>query len=171
MHCQEWDHISIKSPCQHLIPLPSCLPKDLPYKAAAALAVDLPINNWGITDVCIDDLIPVCPDIRQNVDRASSIITLSLHILGRDVSVVEPLPCDNLLSDVKVSMEGGMAEIQIILGWCINTRTLIIFLLSENFEEWSNDIQQLLLQDSAKTKQLETLDGRLNHVAHIMSQM
>ena len=101
----------MKSPSQHLIPPPQHLPDHIPFKEALDLAVDIPVNDKGITDIYIDDLIPVCPDFTDNVEWASAAVPLSLHIIGREVSSSEPIARDNLLSEEKVIAEGGMTEL------------------------------------------------------------
>jgi len=63
LQCKEWDHTLVQSPSQHLIPGPTMLPDNVPFAKAAESAVELPLNNRGITDVYKDDVIPVCPDI------------------------------------------------------------------------------------------------------------
>jgi len=81
----------------------------------------------------------------------------------------EPLPRDNLLSETKANAEGGMSEAQIVLGWKINTCTLIISLPDKKFEDWLHDLEYLINVTSATTKKLEMMDGHLNHVGHIIS--
>ena len=120
-------------------PSPKHLPDNVPFTGALDLAIKVPVNDTGITDVYIDNLIPVCPNLGRNDDRASAAGPLSLHILGREVSTNEPITCNNL-SEEKATAEGGISEIQTVLGWVINTRSLTISLADKMFMEWSNDI-------------------------------
>ena len=70
LHCDQWNFCEMKSPSQHLIPPPCCLPDNIPFKEALDLAVEIPVNDRGITDVYIGSLIPVCLDLEDNVEWA-----------------------------------------------------------------------------------------------------
>jgi hypothetical protein len=45
-----------------------------------------------------------------------------------------------LLSPSKLQAEGAPAEIQIVLGWTINTRNLLLSLPADKFKAWSDDL-------------------------------
>jgi hypothetical protein len=51
------------------------------------------------------------------------------------------------------------AECQIILGWIIDTRQLIIALPRNKFVAWTNTIKTLLNTEKITNKELETLIG------------
>ena len=162
-----WDEVT-KSTFDSSSTLPS---RSCTFKEALDLAVNIPVNDKGITDVYIDDLIPVCPDSADNIEWASAAVPLILHIIGREVSSSEPFARDNLLSEEKAIVEGGMSEIQTVLGWVINTSSLTIGLTDKKFTEWSNDIKHTLLCSYICMQPLEILKGHLNHVANIMQAM
>jgi hypothetical protein len=58
----------------------------------------------------------------------------------------EPVPRRPLLSPSKVAAEGAPAEIQIVLGWEMNTRRLLIGLPNDKFVAWIGDITDTLTQ-------------------------
>jgi len=44
------------------------LPDNIPFKKPMDLDVHLPNNDKGIVNIFIDDSIPVCPDLDDNVE-------------------------------------------------------------------------------------------------------
>jgi hypothetical protein len=62
----------------------------------------------------------------------------------------------------KLEAEGGPKESQIILGWEVDTRRLLIKLPSEKYKAWSNDLRQFQTQKRTKHSDLESMIGRLN---------
>jgi hypothetical protein len=69
-----------------------------------------------------------------------------------------------LLSVPKLIAEGTPSKEQIVLGWLLNTRLLLILLPLDKFEAWSSDIQAILLTIRTTYSKLESTLGRLNHV-------
>jgi hypothetical protein len=59
-------------------------------------------------------------------------------------------------------------EVQIVLGWRIDTRRLEISLPDNKYQAWTGDVQQLIREGRCGLKELETLVGRLNHASYIM---
>jgi hypothetical protein len=55
-----------------------------------------------------------------------------MHLLGRPVAPDKTLPRPDFVSWSKFDAEGTLAEIQPILGWCYNTRTMILCLPMKN---------------------------------------
>jgi hypothetical protein len=70
---------------------------------------------------------------------------------------MEPITCRNAISDVKVDAEGALTEVQIVLGWSLNTCPLLITLPLNKF-------------DTVKTifGDLDTIVGRLNYASHVI---
>jgi hypothetical protein len=66
--------------------------------------------------------------------------------------------------------EGTPTETLNVLGWKINTRTMTISLPKEKFEKYARQVNENLLQPkkSRERKELESLVGRLQHVASIL---
>ena len=62
---------------------------------------------------------------------------------------------------------------QIVLGWLINTRLLIICLPPDKFRAWSNDIRSVLGAQTANccnisASALDSLIGRLTHASFVV---
>jgi hypothetical protein len=60
-----------------------------------------------------------------------------------------------------------MEESKIILGWLVNTRSLVIKLPQDKHQKWTNDISTILSQPRVNKKQLESIIGRLKHTSTI----
>ena len=71
------------------------------------------------------------------------------------------------MSIPKLIAEGRPEEVQIVLGWRLNTRLLEISLPTNKYLAWSEDVRQLRATGQCQVKELETLVGRLNHTAYI----
>ncbi|KAI2490833.1 hypothetical protein MHU86_23743 [Fragilaria crotonensis] len=81
---------------------------------------------------------------------------------------VEPIPRRPILSIPKLIAEGRPEEVQIVLGWRLNTRLLEISLPTDKYLAWSEDVRKLRADGHCQVKELETLVGRLNHTAYII---
>lgn len=65
--------------------------------------------------------------------------------------------------------EGTPAEIQIVLGWLLNTRQLLVSLpAADKFIAWANDVHEIIDRRTVRKDELDSLIGRLNHAAAIM---
>ena len=73
----------------------------------------------------------------------------------RPVQADEPLPRDAMLAIEKALAEGALAEIQVVLGWLIDTHWLLISLSPEKFNWWIAELNAAL--DTAQS------NGRLRH--------
>jgi hypothetical protein len=76
-----------------------------------------------------------------------------------------------LISSKKLQAEGKLSEIKIILGWEINTRSLLISLPEYKAYSWLRDIESIIESGRSNYKFLESLLGRLNHIACILAPM
>jgi hypothetical protein len=168
IQCNAWDHKTLKSPLQELLPAPLRTDSDAPFAAAKPMAVTMPQNDRGIVDVYLDDLPPVCVDINDNAERCAAAVPLAIHIMGRPVEPSEPIPRDELLSIKKTLGEGQMAETRIVLGWSFNTRNLTIELPPEKHFNWLQDLDNHTSMRTVEVEKLDTTVGRLNHVGIIL---
>jgi hypothetical protein len=75
---------------------------------------------------------------------------------------------DPVLSLKKALAEGTATELLIVLGWLLDTRRLLIQLPSDKRRAWIRDIDALLKSKTASYKALNSLIGRLQHVAAIL---
>jgi hypothetical protein len=81
----------------------------------------------------------------------------------------EPIVRQPLLSPSKLEDEGAPAEVQIVLGWELNTRSLVLILPGYKFKAWTQDIVDALSSGTILFGDLELLIGRLNHAAYVIS--
>ena len=75
----------------------------------------------------------------------------------------------DVLSIPKLKAEGAPAEIQIVLGWKINTRTLTLSLSDNKLELRLPELRRLARQGRATFKEIESLVERLGHASYAVS--
>jgi hypothetical protein len=102
--------------------------REFPFAQSKELAVHLPINDLRKVDVFIDDNIAVTLDLGQNTTRVIRAIPLGIHSLSRPVDPMDDLPRIDIISEKKLQAEGTFEEVKVVLGWVINTRSLVISL-------------------------------------------
>jgi hypothetical protein len=78
------------------------------------------------------------------------------------------VPRRPIFSPKKQAAEGTLAELQIMLGWLLDTRRLLLSLPDNKFRAWSQDIQTVIDSGVVTTQDLETIVGRLNHASHVL---
>lgn len=122
-------------------------------------------------DIYIDDTIGVTPDLNNNTLRMNRVIPLAIRTLACPVNPSDMIPRKDIISMKKYAAEGRLEEVKKVLGWVLNTRSLKISLPSDKYKDWSGDISKMLLAKKSHHKHLETLIGRLNHVACIFPPM
>jgi hypothetical protein len=167
--CQEWDHESLRSPAQPKTPSPVLLPDEVPVAKAMPMAVCIPTKVTARSDSFIDDLIRVFLDTPLNREREPHAVPLAIHVTSRPhAGDAEPIKRREIVSNPKLVAEGGPAEDQLVLGWTLNTRTLLVILPHDKFEAWSSDLQVIITERKGTFGQLETTVGRLNHAAYIV---
>jgi hypothetical protein len=167
--CEEWDHETLRSPDQPETPSPSLLPDEVPIARAMPMAVQIPTNVTARSDSFIDDLIRVFLDTPWNRARQPHAVPLAIHVTSRPhAGDAEPIKRRELMSKPKLIAEGGPAEDQIVLGWTLNTRSLLVILPCDKFEAWSCDLKEIIDKRRSTFGQLETTIGRLNHAAYII---
>jgi hypothetical protein len=150
---------------------PLSLPDSVKFEQALPMAVKIPPNDLGKTDIYIDDTIGITPDIGENTSRVSKAIPLAIHSISRPLDTLDIIPRTDIISQKKYAAEGRMEETKMVLGWLLNSRSLSISLPSNKHQKWVADINLLINSDRVKHKHLETMIGHLNHVAGIHSPM
>jgi hypothetical protein len=169
--CTEWDPETLRSPAQPGNPEPIRLPESIPIVRARRMAVVLPMSKaGGRVDGFIDDLINVFADTPENCRRQPHVVPLAMHVTSRPHAgdAHEPIPRRPILSLPKLIAEGRPEEIQIVLGWRLDSRRLEISLPEDKYKAWAGDVRQLIRDGHCGAKELETLVGRLNHTSYIM---
>jgi hypothetical protein len=170
LRCQDWDPREFHSPLQKHVPPTIRLPSSIPFAPGLPLVVEIPPDDQGKVDCYLDDLISVIPDLNDNELRGASAVPLAIHLIGRPISDSEPIPRDPLISIKKLLAEGGLEEIQTVLGWILDTRRILILLPVDKFLAYSKQIQAVLAAKKASYDELDTLTGRLTHVGIIIPQ-
>ena len=169
--CTEWDPETLRSPAQPESPEPVRLPENIPVARARRMAVVLPMSKaGGRVDGFIDDLINVFADTPDNCRRQPHVVPLAMHVTScpHAGDANEPVPRRPILSLPKLIAEGRPEEVQVVLGWRLNTRLLEISLPDNKYKAWTGDIHHLIRAGRCGAKGLETLVGRLNHASYIM---
>jgi hypothetical protein len=169
--CDDWDPMECRSPAQPVTPEPLRLPASVPIARARRMAVHIPPTKaGGRVDGFIDDLINVFLDTPVNCLRQPNIVPLAMHLTSRPHAgdEEEPIPRRPILSIPKLIAEGRPEEVQIVLGWRLNTRLLEISLPDDKYLAWSADVRKLRDSGHCPTKELKTLVGRLNYTAYII---
>ncbi|KAI2502043.1 hypothetical protein MHU86_12446 [Fragilaria crotonensis] len=169
--CSEWDPEEIRSPAQPVTPEPMRLPESIGIAKARRMAVTVPMTKaGGRVDGFIDDLINVFADTPENCRRQPHVVPLAMHVTSRPHAgdKQEPIPRRPILSLPKLIAEGRPVEVQIVLGWRVDTRRLEVSLPDDKHKAWSEDVVRLIDEGHCGAKELETLVGRLNHASYII---
>jgi hypothetical protein len=165
----EWDPRTLRSPAQPVTPEPKLEPADVPIGLAKMPAVVVPTSTTSKTDGYIDDLMNVFLDTPDNRERSPHAVPLVMHVTSRPhTGEKEPLPRRAILSAPKLLHEGTPAEIQIVLGWLLDTRRFLVALPHDKFVMWTDSLMAVADQTTITFQDLETLIGRLNHAAAII---
>jgi hypothetical protein len=80
----------------------------------------------------------------------------------------EPVPWRENLSAPKVEAGGTPAELQIVLGWEMGTRQLLVILPFDKFVAWTEDVGKAVRTGRITLGELFTLVGRLNHASYVI---
>ena len=78
------------------------------------------------------------------------------------------IPRQDIIAEDKNDVEGAPAEEKIVLGWNLNTRSLLIKLPPHKFKAWSSQLLSFLHRKSTNSKDIQSLLGRLENVATII---
>lgn len=98
-------------------------------------------------------------------------VPLAMHVNSRPHAgeTLGPLPRRSILSLPKLIAEGSPAELQLVLGWHLDTRRLLLSLPKDKVEAWSSsDINVIISTGTCLFTVLEQLIGQLNHAAYLL---
>jgi hypothetical protein len=96
-------------------------------------------------------------------------VPLAIFVANRPhAGDAEPVPRRENLSGPKLVAEGTPIELQIVLGWELKTRLLLIILPFDKFVAWTSDISDTIQTESITLGELHSLIGRLNHAAYVI---
>jgi hypothetical protein len=166
-----WLHDELYDPIFDQLDSPFDLHSSIPFHQTRELSVCIPPNDKGKVDIYIDDSIGIVPDIDEAPKRLVRAIPLAIRTMARPISVQDIIPRKDIISLKKLHEEGRLSEVKTVLGWVINTRSLLISLPEHKVKDWLRDIDSILLAKRAHYNLLETLLGRLNHVACMLTPM
>jgi len=164
-----WNHELFFDPLSESIDLPLQEFDDVPFSKAKELSVSIPENDLGKADVYIDDIITI--SLEDHYKRTCAASILAIHTVSRPINSSDTIPRKEIISMKKFAAEARPAEIKTVLGWAINTRSLRIYLPMDKFAEWHSNIKEMLKNPKVNKNQMETLIGRLDHVAFLMDML
>jgi hypothetical protein len=128
------------------------------------MAMDVPTTITGRTDSFINDNIWVFLDTPKNQRREPHAVLVAIHTTSRPhLEAHEPVRSRGRLSNPKLIAEGTPAEVQIVLKWDLNLRSLTIILPYNKFEAWSNDLRSIIAVGKSTFGEVELTVGCLNH--------
>ena len=166
--CNEWDG-QLRSPAQPQTPTALRQPKSIPFQRARPCAVKIPTTVTGRTECFIDDLINVFLGSASNILTEPHVVPLAIHLSSRPhADQQEPVPRRQVIQPDKLVAEGTPAEIQIVLGWSIDTRSLRVSLPFDKFKAWSTEVSDIVSAGKCSSKHLESTIGKLNHASHVI---
>ena len=122
--------------------------------------------------VFIDDLITICLAVEGLIPRAIHAVPLVLDAVFRPNFDDELVNRNPILSQSKLLAEGILSEIQVILGWLIDTRQLKIFITKEKAKRILIELKELIKCAVNRTKinrkLLESIVGKLQDISFII---
>jgi hypothetical protein len=134
------------------------------------MAVTIPPVITGRVDGFIDDLINVFLDTFENCRRQAHVVPLAMFVTSRPHAgeTQEPILRRAILSMEKLATEGTPEEIQIVLGWLLDTRRLLVALPQDKFEAWLGSLDDIITTRHCLKEALESLEGQLNHASFVI---
>ncbi|MFN9982272.1 MAG: hypothetical protein ACK53Y_20260, partial [bacterium] len=96
---------------------------------------------------------------------------LAIHSIARPVEPTDDIPRVDIISTKKLQAEGTFEEVKIVLGWQLNTRSLLISLPRDKHQKWSHDINKMISLRRSSYELLESIFSHLNHTAGILSML
>ena len=170
LHHPDWKPCELFSPLISEVPARAELPDDIPFGIGKELVVDVPVNDKGVSDIFVDDILTLSVDLpgSDNVERCSGATLLAIETIARPLSANEPLPRETMAAIEKLLAEAGPEERKIMLGWHLNFRSLIISLPENKAKAWSTEISEMLADGKTQSKRLERNIGRFVNIGMIL---
>lgn len=152
LHNPFWDFKTLFDELSETLDPPKVLSESIPFHPAKELGVHLPDNLNGYVDIYIDDSIGVILDLGENSLKLSRVLPLAIHTLARPLDSSDKIPRKDIISMKKFRAEGRLEEVKRILGWDLNTRTMLLSLPEDKLRDWSRDIDKLVLSKKKTLK-------------------
>ncbi|KAI2509039.1 hypothetical protein MHU86_5415 [Fragilaria crotonensis] len=158
--CKEWNPRELRNPAQSETPMPQRENESVAIATGRRMAVEVPMPESGPVgrvDGFIDDLINVFLDTPENCRSQPHVVPLAIHVTSRPHAGddKEPIPRRPLLSLTKLIAEGSPAEVQIVLGWRLDTRRLLITLPDDKFRAWTGEIDDMTRKGYCRFQELD----------------
>lgn len=167
--CPTWDPEKLHHPIQPACPEPKYQPDSIDLAHAQPTVYYTPTDVPGRTDAFIDDLVRVFLDDPSTRSRESQAVSLAMYATCRPhAGKNEPLPRRENLSEPKLLAEGRPAEVQIVLGWELDTRRLRLSLPFDKYAAWTSDLNDAVTKGHLTFSELKSMLGRLNHAAYVI---
>ena len=171
LQCKDWDHKTVKSDFVNFIPEMSSVDDSVPFAQSRDLSVDIPIETCGKSDVFIDDVISVCVDLDDNVERLTAAPCTVIHAVSHKATNTFDVERDDMLEIDKTNAEGAPSEEKICLGLLLDTRRLLVKLPFHKAVAWTSQINSVLSSKSVGSKKLQSVMGRLENIAMIIPML
>ena len=165
LHNEFWDYNTLYNSLSDDLEDPLSLDDNVPFHPAKDLSVTLPDNLMGYAGIYIDDTIGITPDLGDNTKRLSRAIPLAIYSIARPTGDLDIIPRKDIKLMKKFKVEGHLEEVKKVLGWILKTRTLTLSLPHDKLRDWSHDISKMISGKKSHFKSIESILGRLNHVA------
>lgn len=171
MACKNWDATEIFSEFVSKVSPQENLKDEIDFAKARDMIISLSIEDCGKCDVYIDDIVPICVDITNNVDRIVAAPCTVIHAIAHKGSGATYLPRDDMIAEDKCDAEGAPALVKTCLGWILNTRSLSVNLPIHKYIAWDLDLKNLINRNSISHTELNSLIRKLENVIVILKIM
>ena len=136
------------------------MPDNIEYGKASATDVLIDPDPNAKVFCYINDLTTI-DFFDKSWERLNHAVSFAMNIFGRTVHEEEPLPRDHIVPVKKLSAEGGLEEMNIILGWIFAFITLTGFLTKDKHKAWSEQVRTLIINEASTMDELNSMIGRL----------
>jgi hypothetical protein len=104
---------------QNKIPSRTYLLDNVPFAILHELAIKVPIDHWGYAGVYINDMMGLMVDLpgMPNAERLEAPNPLAIKVAAWPEDTNKPIPCKLMVAKSKLAAEGGLAKMEVILGW------------------------------------------------------
>ncbi len=136
------------------------------------MSASIIIGENGKSDVYVDDIITIVVDINVNLQRIKKApITVMHAVVDNATMESKNIKRKDIVSYDKREAEGAAEEEKIYLGWLLNTRNLLVKLPNHKSTAWRSQISSLLEKKTVSNKELQSILGRMENVAQIMTPL
>ena len=104
------------SSIQSFFTSPSPLSLNTPFAKAKTTIISIPTEDREKCDVYIDDTIAIVRYLPSNASRIAAATPLAIHTFCIPLSNHEPTPQSHTISTSKLTVEGAIEEVKVILG-------------------------------------------------------